>query len=127
VAYDRPVRLVCLVARRSRAVRGVGIDEFGATLVDVLIQTDPQGKIRTRFRQGGENPDGLLLEKIIRRVFFKDPAVKGVRWLKNAGSKDGGPAAVLALEVGGEIVEMKLASALVAPQPDTDFDYPAAP
>jgi hypothetical protein len=127
VAYDRPVKLVRLVVRQGRAVRAVGIDVFGATLVDELIRSDAQGKIHTRFRQGADNVDGLLLEQTLRRVFFNDPAAARVRWLKNEAGADGAPASELGLQIDGDAVEMQLTGATAAPQADADFDYPAAP
>lgn len=127
VLYDRPVKLVRLVVRQGRAVRAVGIDVFGATLVDELIQSDPGGKVRTRFRLGAENVDGLLLEQTLRRIFFNDPAAARVRWLKNEAGQPGAPADRLGLQIDSDTVEMELTGATAAPQADADFDYPAAP
>ena len=127
VAYDRPVKLVRLVVRRGRAVRAVGIDVFGTTLVDELIRTDPLGKTHTRFRQGAENVDGLLLEQIIRLVFFNEPASARVRWQKNEAGKAGSPAALLGVQIDGDEVEMDLLGATIVTQQDSDFDFPAAP
>jgi hypothetical protein len=126
VAYDRPVKLVRLVVRRGRAVRAVGIDVFGATLVDELVAVDPAGAVRTRFRQGAENVDGLLLEQTVRRLFFQEAASR-VRWLTSAAGEAGAPPASLEVQIDGAAVVLKLAGAAAGPQPDSDFIYPAAP
>ncbi|NTV52672.1 MAG: hypothetical protein HGA76_06650 [Candidatus Firestonebacteria bacterium] len=127
VAYDRPVKLVRLVVRRARAVRAVGIDVFGATIFDEMIQNDPSGKLQTRFRQGAENVDGLLLEQTLRRIFFNAPSAAGVRWLKHEAGAGGQPAALLGMQIGNDKVELQLIGATVGPQTDADFVYPAAP
>jgi hypothetical protein len=126
VAYDRPVKLVRLVVRRGRAVRAVGIDVFGATLVDELVTADAQGSINTRFRQGAENVDGLLLTQTVRRLFFREAASR-VRWLTSVAGEAGAPPAGLGVQIDGAAVDLKLAGATTGPQPDSDFIYPPAP
>jgi hypothetical protein len=127
VGYDRPAKLVRLVVRRERAVRAVGIDVFGATLYDVLIRMTPAGTIRTQYRQGAENIDGLLMEQISRLMFFHDPQSGRVHWEKSEAGPVGQPPMALTLRIESDTVELKLANAVVASQADADLEYPALP
>ncbi len=127
VGYDRPVKLVRLVVRQGRAVRAVGIDVFGATLYDLVIRTTPGGRTQTRFRQGAENIDALLLEQVARVMFLGEAASQRVRWQKQTAGVSGQPPASVLFQVESDSVELTLADASVAEQADADLDFQGAP